>query len=48
MKVSAGNEHSIAITKNGELYSWGAGGLTGHGDLETKAIPTKLDFFSKT
>ena len=48
VKVSAGNEHSLAISKNGELFTWGAGGLTGHGDTENKVIPTKLDFFSKT
>ena len=48
VKVSAGNEHSLAITKNGELFTWGAHGLTGHGDLENKLIPTRLDFFSKT
>lgn len=48
MKLSAGNEHSIAISKTGELYIWGGGGLTGTGDQEKKQIPTKLDYFSKT
>ena len=47
-KLSAGNEHSLALTKNGELYVWGASGLTGLGDLNSKPIPTKLEFFSKT
>ena len=28
-KLSAGNEHSLAINKNLELYIWGGGGLTG-------------------
>lgn len=34
IKLSAGNEHSIAITKTGDLYVWGGGGLTGLGDVE--------------
>lgn len=29
IKLSAGNEHSLALTKTNELYTWGAGGLTG-------------------
>jgi alpha-tubulin suppressor-like RCC1 family protein len=32
VKLSAGNEHSLAINKNGELFIWGAGGLLGSGD----------------
>jgi alpha-tubulin suppressor-like RCC1 family protein len=48
VKVSAGNEHSLALTKNGELYVWGAPGLTGTGDTNKRTIPTKLDFFNKS
>ena len=48
VKLSAGNEHSLALTKNGELYIWGAGGLTGLGDCNKITIPTKMDYFSKT
>lgn len=44
-KLSAGNEHSLAITKSGDLYIWGGGGLTGLGDTNIVSIPTKMDFF---
>ena len=47
-KLSAGNEHSLALTKNGELYIWGGGGLTGLGDQTQHNIPKKMDYFSKT
>ena len=48
-KLSAGNEHSLAVTKNGELFIWGDGGLTGLGlDVKQVKTPSKLDFFSKT
>lgn len=33
-KLSAGYEHSIALTKNNELYIWGSGGLSGQGTLK--------------
>jgi alpha-tubulin suppressor-like RCC1 family protein len=46
VKLSAGNEHSLAINKAGDLYVWGGGGLTGHGDQVQKSLPTKLDFFT--
>jgi len=46
VKLSAGNEHSLAINKAGDLYVWGGGGLTGHGDQAQKSLPTKLDFFT--
>jgi alpha-tubulin suppressor-like RCC1 family protein len=48
VKLSAGNEHSIGLTKNGELYVWGGGGLTGTGDLNKRTVPIKLDFFNNT
>lgn len=44
-KVSAGNEHSIAINKSGDLYVWGGGGLTGLGDANVRNLPTKMEFF---
>lgn len=44
-KLSAGNEHSVAITKGSDLYIWGGGGLTGLNDLEVRPIPTKMEFF---
>mmetsp|Transcript_2106 Transcript_2106/g.1981 ORF Transcript_2106/g.1981 Transcript_2106/m.1981 type:complete len:105 (+) Transcript_2106:352-666(+) len=42
VKLSAGNEHSIAVTKSGELYSWGGGGLTGTGDQTNITVPTAI------
>jgi alpha-tubulin suppressor-like RCC1 family protein len=47
-KLSAGNEHSLAVNKNSELYIWGGGGLTGLGDTNQRNIPTKIDFFNHT
>jgi len=44
--MSAGNEHSLAINKQGELFVWGGGGLTGLNDQCQKSIPEKLEFFS--
>ncbi len=37
--------HSLACTKTGEVYSWGDGykGKLGHGDQESKELPTRLD-----
>ena len=34
MTVSAGYDHSLALTSTGEVYSWGNGGYgqLGHGD----------------
>ena len=39
-----GCEHSIAISLNGELYTWGHGdsGRLGHGDDRTTSIPKKV------
>lgn len=48
VKLSAGNEHSLAITKNGELYIWGAGGLLGSGDENKRSVPAKCEYFSKS
>jgi len=47
VKVSCGNEHSLAITKNNDLYIWGLGGVLGLGDLETRFVPTKHESLSK-
>ena len=37
VSVSAGSAHSLAVTKNGRLFSWGCGqnGRLGHGDETT-------------
>ena len=55
VKLAAGHEHSLALTKSQDLYAWGAGALTGlAGDLKENAetgecenvyLPTQLAFF---
>ena len=44
-KLSAGNEHSIALTKSNELYVWGSLNCTGMNDTENRTVPTKHEFF---
>ena len=48
VKLSAGNEHSLALNKNGELYSWGGNGLAGTGDSIKVTVPKKIEFFKKS
>ena len=47
--VSCGYEHSMAISDQGDLYSWGhgEGGLLGHGELDDEATPKIIQEFSK-
>lgn len=42
VKISAGRFHSLAVTRNGRVFSWGhgRGGRLGHGDEEVKIHPT--------
>jgi len=44
-KLSAGNEHSMALTKNSELYVWGSADVTGMDDTENRTIPQIHNFF---
>ena len=41
VQVAAGDDHSMALTASGVLYSWGAGdsGQLGHGGKENLAVP---------
>jgi alpha-tubulin suppressor-like RCC1 family protein len=41
VQVAAGDDHSMALTATGGLYSWGKGdsGQLGHGDKENLAVP---------
>ena len=45
VQVAAGDDHSMALTASGELYSWGQGGNgeLGHGDEESLAVPRVVD-----
>jgi hypothetical protein len=44
-KLNAGNEHSVALTKNSELYIWGNAFCTGMNDTEDRTVPTQHEFF---
>jgi alpha-tubulin suppressor-like RCC1 family protein len=46
VKICAGNHHTLALTSNNELYSWGAGtnGQCGYGEFENTAIPQIVNF----
>jgi len=45
VQVSAGWDHNLAVTRNGEVYSWGDAkhGKLGHGNLEPLNKPTKIE-----
>ena len=43
--LSAGNSHSLAITADGAVWSWGNGGIgrLGHGDEQEQLLPKKVE-----
>ena len=43
--VSAGQDHSLAITADGSAWSWGFGGIgrLGHGDGQDQLLPKKIE-----
>ena len=43
--VSAGGSHSLAITADGAVWSWGEGrfGKLGHGDRQDQLLPKKIE-----
>ena len=46
--VSAGGGHSLAVTADGAVWSWGcrgAFGQLGHGDRQTQLLPKKIEAF---
>ena len=47
--VSAGREHSLAITADGSVWSWGFGlhGRLGHGDQQSQLLPKKVEAFAE-
>jgi len=45
MKVSASHEHSMALTKMQELYTWGSSMLTGLGEHDNRHVPIAMEFF---
>ena len=46
--VSAGVYHSLAITADGAVWSWGEGrhGKLGHGDVQNQLLPKKVEAFA--
>jgi len=46
--VSAGESHSLAITADGAVWSWGGGdyGKLGHGDQQSQLLPKKIEAFA--
>ena len=46
--VSAGGSHSLAITADGAVWSWGSGddGRLGHGDTQLQLLPKKVEAFA--
>ncbi|CAI0376016.1 unnamed protein product [Linum tenue] len=45
VRVSAGDEHAVALDSNGFVYTWGKGycGALGHGDESDKTLPVILN-----
>ena len=45
--VSAGLHHSLALTADGAIWSWGMGacGKLGHGDEQEQLLPKKVEAF---
>ena len=43
-QIVCGRHHTAALTKAGDLYTWGRNccGQLGHGDMESRVIPTKV------
>jgi len=43
--VSTGGKHSLALTANGAVWSWGLGsfGQLGHGDQQNQLLPKKVE-----
>ena len=46
--VSAGWQHSLAITADGAIWSWGGGGFAqlGHGNEQRQLLPKKIEAFA--
>ena len=44
-QVACGDTHSLALTADGAVYSWGSGydGRLGHGTISTLLAPTQIE-----
>jgi len=47
VKMACGSRHSVAVTSDGCVYSWGSNdyGQLGHGDLVSRDCPTVIECF---
>jgi len=47
--VSAGGDHSLALTADGSIWSWGYGssGRLGHGDSQHQLLPKKIEVLAE-
>ena len=47
-QVACGFQHTVALSKDGELYSWGKGktGALGHGNTDDVTVPQKIEELS--
>jgi alpha-tubulin suppressor-like RCC1 family protein len=45
IQIKCGGNHTVGITKNGKVVSWGwnSNGQLGHGDEEDRSVPTKVE-----
>lgn len=48
-QVECGFSHTVALTEDGEVFTWGEGkqGALGHGDWENIHLPKKVEGLSK-
>jgi alpha-tubulin suppressor-like RCC1 family protein len=48
VQIACGSEHSLVLTENGEVFSWGWSehGQLGHGNTQSLTIPTQIKFFA--
>jgi len=49
VSVATSNYHCLALSAEGEVYSWGEGsyGARGHGDEGTRAVPSRIESSSR-
>jgi len=49
VSVATSQNHSLALSADGEVYSWGLGdvGVLGHGDSDNRAVPSRIESLSR-
>eukprot|EP01084_Bolivina_argentea_P255836 430448_1 len=46
-QICSGDEHTLALNENGQLYSWGNGGQLGHGTKTNVWSPKRIKYLEK-